>query len=207
MRILSFPTFKRATPAPLSDAERRRRALLAESDELLEQVELLRLHDQRTVPTPLRSAILSLHARAGCLERAPAPLSPRWAHELVFSVQQKLMSANPRRPSSHAYVGRGPGMPITRPIREGLAWKLLVLPPAPALGDEEWWFEMVELTLERALDRWAYARHHAQRAARSGEGAAAALDRMRTAWANYWDLREQAELISVALTAGEQQAA
>jgi hypothetical protein len=199
MRILAFPLRPALAPEPVNGAEVHRRRLLAESDDLLERVELLRLQDQRVVPVALRHAILGLHARAGCVEQAPLRLSVRFAQELIFTVQQRLMAANPRRPSARAHLGRGAGIPTRRGLGPGIAWKLLVLPPPPSLGDEPCWLEMVDLTVERALDRWAYAQHHALRAVRNREDAAAAVARVRTAWSNYWELREEAARLAAAL--------
>ena len=63
--------------------------------------------------------------------------------------------------------------------------------PSPS-GPDEWRLN-VHATLERALDRWAYAQHHAAQAARDRSGAKQALARARTAWSNYWQLKEEAE--------------
>ncbi len=174
------------------ESERHRRALLRQSDTLLTIIEELRLARVRVVPDDVRSQIRSLQIKLGRVEPAPVRLSVRGAQELLFGLQQRLMAANPRRPSARAHPGRAGGAPVVRPIRPGIRWKLIVLPPSPGAGREDRWLELIAATVERALDRWAYAQHHALRTVRSGQPAAGVLALARVAWNNYWDLREEA---------------
>jgi len=162
-----------------------------ESDQLLDEVEELRLHDRRTVPPLLRAAIRRLQVRSGRSEGATAPATIRSAHEVVLSVQYRLMTTNPRNRTAGTHLGRAAGQSAVRRLGGGLHWKLMVLPAGAAdtpAGRPE-----VELTLERAFDRWAYAQHHAAAAARDQSGARMAVARARLAWANYWELTEEAE--------------
>lgn len=177
--------------------DRRRRNLLEEADVLLEEVEELRLDDHRRVPEDLRRAIEVLQVKAGRGEASIAPATLRNAHELVLSVQYRLMSGNPRNQSTGTHLGRGAGQATVCALAAGGTWKQLVLPPLS--GHPEQWRGLVMATLERALDRWVYAQHHAGQAARDRSGARQALARARTAWANYWDLREEAERLLAGL--------
>ena len=178
---------------PLSNPEDGdRRALLQESDELLDEVEVLRLDDLQRVPERLSTAIEKLQLKAGRGEASIAPATLRNAHELVLSVQYRLMSCNPRNRMTGTHLGRGGGQATVRALAGGGTWKHLVLPPlGPAPMAE--WQPLAEATLERALDRWAYAQHHAVQAARDRSGAKQALARSRVAWRNYLELREEAE--------------
>ena len=82
---------------PRSDpTDSRRRELLRQADELLEDVEILRLGDRRRVPERLGAAIEKLQLDAGRGDASIAPATLRSAHELVLSVQYRLMSGNPR---------------------------------------------------------------------------------------------------------------
>jgi hypothetical protein len=178
---------------PRSDpTDGRRRELLQQSDELLEDVEVLRLGDRRRVPERLSSAIERLQLNAGRGEASIAPATLRSAHELVLSVQYRLMSGNPRNRVVGTHLGRGVGQATVRALVGGGSWKHLVLPPIGQLGTAEWRTQ-VDDTLERALDRWSYSQHHAAEAARDRSGAKQALARARVAWTNYWELREEAE--------------
>jgi hypothetical protein len=179
-------------------AERHRREMLRASDDLLGEIELLRLHGRRQLPDPLRRALWALQLRAGRADPV-VPASVRAAQNLVFGLQQRLMAANPRRPDSGAHPGRPAGMPAITPIRPGIEWKLLVLPPGGAAGREPAWLELIEASVERAFDRWAYANFHARRAVRDQKNAAAALAVMRVAWNNYFDLACEAGHIREAL--------
>jgi len=179
-------------------SERHRRALLRAADDLLGEIELLRLHDRTQVPPPLRQGLRALQLRMGRAEVA-TPASVRAAQNLVFGLQQRLMAANPRRPDSGAHPGRASGMPLITPIRPGIEWKLLVLPPYPGVGRDASWLALIESTVERAFDRWAYANHHAGRAVRKGQNVPAALAIMRVAWNNYWELSREAERIRSSL--------
>ena len=178
---------------PRSDpADGRRRELLRHSDDLLEDVEMLRLGDRRRVPERLSVAIEKLQADAGRGEASIAPATLRNAHELVLSVQYRLMSGNPRNRMTGTHLGRGVGQATVRALAGGGTWKHLVLPPLGPLASAEW-RSLVEATLERALDRWSFTQHHAAEAARERSGARQALARARVAWTNYWELREEAE--------------
>jgi hypothetical protein len=178
---------------PRSDpSDGHRRELLQLSDELLEDVEVLRLGDRRRVPDRLSSAIEKLQLDAGRGEASIAPATLRSAHELVLSVQYRLMSGNPRNRTIGTHLGRGGGQATVRALAGGGTWKHLVLPPIGGLATADW-RSLVEDTLERALDRWSFSQHHAAQAARDRSGAKQALARARVAWTNYWDLREEAE--------------
>ena len=175
--------------------EERRRALMAESDCLLDDVETLRLDDHVEVPQHLREAIRSLQARLG---RSDPPLPPSTlhaAHDLVFVVQQRLMAANPKHPRPNRHAGRPGGQPVITLVRENSLWKLLALPPPPSGEVDEEWLELVECTVERAWDRWCYAQQHAIRAAQERYKPHIALAVARTAWANYWELYVEADEI------------
>ena len=168
--------------------EERRRALMAESDCLLEDVERLRLDDHVEVPQHLREAIRSLQVRLG---RSDPPLPPSTlhaAHDLVFAVQQRLMAANPKHPRPNRHAGRPGGQPVITLVRENSLWKLLALPPPPSGEVDEEWLELVGCTVERAWDRWCYAQQHAIRAAQERYKPHIALAVARTAWSNYWEL-------------------
>ena len=176
--------------------EERRKALLAESDVLLDDVETLRLEDKAHAPLRLREAIHALQLRLG---RRNPPLPPATldaAHDLVFAVQQRLMAANPRHPRPIRHQGRPGGQPVVTVVRRNRVWKVLTLPSPPAGGDDAEWQEMIDATVERAWDRWCYAQQHAVRAARDHFKAAAAVAVSRAAWANYWELLEEAERIN-----------
>jgi hypothetical protein len=173
-------------------SDSQRRELLRHSDELLEDVELLRLGDQQRVPDPLGSAIERLQVEAGRGEASIAPATLRSAHELVLSVQYRLMSGNPRNRMTGTHLGRGAGQATVRALAGGGTWKHLVLPAICPVGTPQW-RSLVDATLERALDRWSYTQHHAAQAAGDRSGAKQALARSRVAWTNYWELREEAE--------------
>ncbi len=182
-------------------AETQRRILLTESDELLDDVEMLRLNDELEAPLRLREAIRALQIRLG---RRNPPLPPATldaAHDLVFAVQQRLMAANPKNPRPARYASRPSGQPVIAVVREDRKWKLLSLPPPPSNGDEAEWLALVDSTVERAWDRWCYAQHHAIRAARLHARPQVALAVARAAWNNYWLLLQDAERIEQRLTA------
>ena len=193
-------------PATDEVAELHRRLLLAESDVLLEDVEILRLADATEAPTRLREAIRALQIRLG---RRNPPLPPATldaAHDLVFAVQQRLMSANPKNPRPARHTGRPGGQPVMTVVREDRKWKVLTLPPPSLVEDEQWW-ELVESTVERAWDRWCYAHQHAVRAARMHVKAQLALAVAEAAWNNYWLLLLDAERVRERLSAGSAQPA
>ncbi len=178
------------------ESELHRRGLLQESDELLARVEELRLEDVRTAPTELQLAVRRLQARVGRLDKAPPRPTVASLHDAIFGIQQRLMAANPRRLAVRAHPGRAGGTPVVEPIRPGVEWKLLVLPPQPTAAEHETgWRDLVSATVERALERWFYAQHHAVRAARQRKAAEAAVMVARVAWNNYWELSEEAERV------------
>jgi hypothetical protein len=181
--------------------EVRRRTLLAESDSILDDVEALRLEDHTEAPQPLREAIRALQVRLGRSDPPLPPATLHAAHDLVFAVQQRIMAANPNNPRPNRHAGRPGGQPVVTVVREDRLWKLLTLPPPPnGAGDDEW-LELVECTVERAWDRWCYAQQHAVRAAREHFKAQLALAVARTAWSNYWELHEEAEVIKAKVRA------
>jgi hypothetical protein len=180
------------------DAEARRRTLMAESDRLLDEVETRRLADEEDVPTALREAISSLQRRLSRTNPPVPLLTLHAAHDLVFAVQQRLMAANPNHPRPNRHHGRPGGQPLMTRVANEKLWKLLTLPPPNGAADEEW-LELVESTVERAWDRWCYAQQHAVRAARARIRPRIALAVARTAWTNYWELRQEAQAIKVRL--------
>jgi hypothetical protein len=162
---------------------------------LLDDVEMLRLEDRTHAPLELREAIRSLQVRLGRSDPPLPPATLRAAHDLVFAVQQRLMGANPKHPRPNRHAGRPGGQPLLTIVRGDRKWKVLTLPPPPGGEPDPAWLELVESTVERASDRWCYAQQHAVRAARERYKAAAAIAVARTAWANYWELYEEAEAI------------
>src|SRR5712664_4134015 len=187
-----------ATIAKTDDeaAEERRRSLMAESDALLDDVERLRLEDQAEVPQRLREAIRSLHVRLGRTDPQVPPATLHAAHDLVFAVQQRLMAANPKHPRPNRHRGRAEGQPIVTRVYDGSLWKVLALPTPPNGSPDGEWLDLVDATVERAWDRWCYAQQHAVRAARSRHQPRTALAVARIAWANYWELGEEARRIT-----------
>ncbi len=121
------------------------------------------------------------------------------AHDLVFAVQQRLMAANPNHPRPNRHTGRPSGQPVITVVRDDRLWKVLTLPPPPGSGEVSEWLELVDSTVERAWDRWCYAHQHAVRAARERFKAHAAVAVSRAAWANYWELSEEAERLKARL--------
>jgi hypothetical protein len=175
-------------------AEAWRRSLMAESDDLLDQVETLRLDDHRDVPAGLGEAIRSLQVRLGRTDPPVPPATLHAAHNLVFAVQQRLMAANPNHPRPNRHVGRPGGQPVVTVVRDEKLWKLLTLPP-PHGDTDDVWLELVDCTVERAWDRWCYAQQQAVRAARERFKPQVAVAVARTAWSNYWELLQEAERI------------
>lgn len=172
-------------------AEAHRRELLAESDRLLERIEQLRLMERTTVPPALAAAVGALQGRLGRFQGRP-PRTVRAAQNLVFSLQQRLMSANPRHPSPRAHPGRPVGSSYVTRIPGG-SWKLLAL-PCSRPGSETEWHQLVALTVERAFDRWSFAQAKAVAASRAHRPEAAQrVAWARAAWTNYWELRCEAE--------------
>ena len=182
--------------APLSlpdrtAADRRRRALLEVSDHILNEVEELRLREEKRVPETLRDSIEKLQVRVGRTEVPLSPATVRSAHDLVLALQHVLLSSNPRSGTPRSHPGRAPGQSEMRRLEGGGAWKLLTLPPPGGASPGEW-LDLLDATVERALDRWSYAQHHATTAARERSGARQALKRSGLAWINYWDLAQEA---------------
>jgi hypothetical protein len=182
-------------------AEQRRRSLLNQTDELLDHLEVLRLRDRTRLPSRLKGAIDALQKRLGRSDPPPPPSTLRAAHDLVLSVQQRLMAANPRNVLPRAHAGRANGQPVVARIKGGGRWKFLSLPPPPAAGPDGEWLALVHDTVDRACDRWAYAQHQVARAARDGDGVQAAMARARAAWRNYWELRIEAERLRLSVEA------
>src|SRR5665213_51955 len=91
--------------------ETRRRSLLAESDVLLDDVEMLCLQDETEAPPQLREAIHALQLRLGRRNPPVPPATLHAAHDLVFAVQQRLMAANPAHPHPNRHAGRPSGQP------------------------------------------------------------------------------------------------
>jgi hypothetical protein len=176
--------------------ESRRRFLLAESDRLLDQVETLRLMDEEDAPHSLREAIQLLQVRLGRKDPPLPPATLHAAHDLVFAVQQRLMAANPKHPRPNRHRGRAEGQPIITRVYDGKLWKVLALPTPPNGSPDGEWLDLVDATVERAWDRWCYAQQHAVRAARSRHQPLTALAVARIAWANYWELGEEARRIT-----------
>lgn len=178
-----------------------RKSLLAESDQLLEEVETLRLDDATEAPLRLREAIRALQIRLGRRNPPIPPATVAAAHDLVFAVQQRIMAANPNHPRPNRHAGRPSGQPVMTVVRDDRRWKVLTLPPPPAAGEDEEWLELVESTVERAWDRWCYAQQQAARAAREHFKPEAAIAVARAAWRNYWTLVQDAERISERVSA------
>jgi hypothetical protein len=182
-------------------SEARRKSLLADSDVLLDDVENLRLQDETEAPPRLREAIHALQLRIGRRNPPVPPATLHAAHDLVFAVQQRLMASNPNHPRPNRHDGRPSGQPVMTVVRDDRVWKVLTLPSPPnGVADPEW-LELVDLTVERAWDRWCYAQQHAVRAAREHFKAQVAVAVARAAWTNYWDLLEESGQIRERLRA------
>ena len=178
-----------------------RKALLAESDLLLDDVETLRLQDRIEAPPGLREAIRALQLRLGRHNPPLPPATLEAAHDLVFAVQQRLMAANPNHPGPNRHVRRASGQPVVTVVRDDRVWKVLTLPSPPNDSVDAAWLELIDGTVERAWDRWCYAQQHAVRAAREHFKARVAVAVARAAWTNYWELLEEADLIKERLRA------
>lgn len=183
---------------PTVNTEAARRRLLAASDRLLDRVESLRMADQVQTPPALEEAIAALQRRLGPSSRTARAASLEAAHDLVFAVQERLLalSRGTRVPRQHS--GRAAGEAAVVNIGSGERWKVLVLPPMPEEARHHAsWRERAQAMLERALDRWEYAHHHAARAIRDDIDVEPAAGRLRAAWQNYWDLLQEAEHLGV----------
>lgn len=176
-------------------AEVTRKMLLAESDALLEEVEMLRLQDEEEAPLRLREAIRALQIRLGRRNPPVPPATVNAAHDLVFAVQQRIMAANPNQPRPIRHTGRPSGQPVMTVIRDQRKWKVLTLPAPTSAPDDNRWMELVECTVERAWDRWCYAQQQAIRAARQHFNPLVAMAVAEAAWRNYWLLVQDAERI------------
>jgi hypothetical protein len=159
-----------------------RQTLLARSDDLLDELELLRLGGRLLTPRAQRRRIDKLRSDARLAER-PAPRSLAAAHDLLLSMQQRWLNLNPRHPGV---------TPPPAPARGSDRWKHLPLPPCPPGGPDDPWRRLARATVERAFDRWCWAQHHATRAVREGGDGAPALERAAAAWTNYFQLRQEA---------------
>ena len=168
---------------------------MAESDRLLDEVEVLRLNDEEDAPPQLREAIRSLNSRLGRSDPPMPAATLAAAHDLVLALQQRLMAANPNHPRPNRHRGRPAGQPIVARVHNDRLWKVLALPPPPQGEAEDDWLELVDATVERAWDRWCYAQHHAVQATRTRAQPQIAIAVARIAWSNYWDLREEARRI------------
>ena len=177
-----------------ADREESRRRLLAESDQILDRVEELRLIEQRAVTPSLAEAILLLQQRLGRRPTSPSTLAA--AHRLVLALQGRLMIGNPRVATTRAHDERPRGQPVMKVIQGGVRWKLLTLPATPPTGADAAWLELVDATVDRAHQRWAYALEQARRAVRARRHVKAALAREQLAWANYWELLQEAETLT-----------
>ena len=174
-------------------AEVTRKSLLADSDALLDAVEMLRLEDEEDAPLRLREAIRALQIRLGRRNPPVAPVALAAAHDLVFAVQQRIMAANPNHPRPSRHIGRPSGQPLVTVIRENRKWKVLTLPAPNAARDEGMWLELVDGMVERAWDRWCYAQQQAMRAAREHFKPHLAVAIAEAAWKNYWLLLQDSE--------------
>ncbi len=183
------------------DAESRRKDLMSASDQLLDEVEILRLADETDVPASLQDAIHALQRRLSRNRPPVAPVTLHAAHDLVFAVQQRLMAANPKHPRPNRHQGRPTGQPLMTRVHPERLWKLLTLPAPPNGTADADWLELVESTVERAWDRWCYAQQHAVRAARMRTRPQVALAVARIAWTNYWELQQEATAIRFRLGA------
>lgn len=183
------------------ELEAHRKSLLAESDALLDDVEMLRLNDQSEAPTTLREAIRSLQIRLGRRNPPVPPATLEAAHDLVFAVQQRLMAANPTNPRPNRHAGRPSGQPVLTLVREDRKWKVLTLPSPSVCEDEAEWIALVDSTVERGWDRWCYAQQQAVRAAKIRFKPLVAVAVAHAAWTNYWNLHQEAELLKARLSA------
>lgn len=183
------------------DADRRRRSLLAASDHLLDRVEELRLLDRTETPPPLQDAIQALRTRLDASARDGHAGTLEAAHDLIFAVQERLMSLNGSRATPRAHLGRAEGTAMTKVLEGGQSWKVLALPPRPEEPEAEpAWRDHVGDTLDRALDRWSWAHHHALKAIRRGRDPRPGLRLLDEAWHNYWSLTREAQLLGALRT-------
>jgi hypothetical protein len=158
-----------------------RRQLLKFSDELLNAVEVRRLHDHDDVPSQLRDRIIRL-ATLVSDETMPAPTRLADAHRYLLALQERLL----------------PGATVLRRrVRGPHDWKNLELPPYAGEVTPDW-TELAQLTVERALDRWQFVNGRARTAGRRGDTAATLclFRESQAAWANYWRLAEELSAIT-----------
>src|SRR5256886_6383882 len=135
----------------------------------------------------LREAIRMLQVRLGRNDPPLPPATLHAAHDLVFAVQQRLMAANPKHPRPKRHRGRAEGQPTVTRVYDGGLWKVLTVPTAPNGSADDEWLDLVDATVERALDRWCYAQQHALRAARSRHQPRTALPGVPIASGDYWE--------------------
>ncbi len=181
--------------------EDRRRHLLAVSDALLEEIEVVLLHDSSLLPPALRDGIRGFQVMLGRLRPTMVPVSARAAHDLVLALQGRLLAANPRIATPRSHHGRAGGQAVMTVLQGGCTWKVLTLPPPGPGTSREEWLELVVGTVERARDRWEWALHQARTAARQGSGARPAWAAAAAAWANYWELQVECEKIEERIAA------
>lgn len=192
---------------PAAEEEDHRRALLLASDHLLDRVEQLRLDDRTETPPALQEAIRALQRRLDASANAGRLHTVDAAHDLVFAVQERLLALSRGRDHPRRHPDRAAGAPAMARLGRGRGrngrWKVLVLPARPdAPHLQAGWRERVLATLERALDRWGYAHHHARRTVRRKRNPATALARAAAAWENYWELYREAEGLGIIPPAG-----
>src|SRR5207244_2989965 len=126
---------------------------MAESDNLLEQVESLRLMDEEDAPHSLREAIRMLQVRLGRNDPPLPPATLHAAHDLVFAVQQRLMAANPKHPRPNRHRGRAEGQPIVTRVYDGSVWKALTLPTPPTGSADDERPHLADPRVDRPWDR------------------------------------------------------
>ena len=91
---LPAPTARRPATPPAPRPSRR--PLLGRSDQLLEQVEQLRLHGRRRLPDPLRQALESLASSVSAGVDATRPTTAAAAHRFALALQWRLLRTAPR---------------------------------------------------------------------------------------------------------------
>lgn len=179
-----------AADAGREDGEARRKRLLAITDQLLGEIEELNLADRRRVPGILKHQIEHVFAVMRRGRPIPEFRTPTRAHDLVLNLLAPLLAANARNPQPFSHPRRPAGLPAIERLGGRTTWKRLVLPPQPAEGITPEWLELAFATVERAYDRWAWAQHHAVRAAMARRGARSAVRRAVAAWSNFFQLAD-----------------
>ena len=138
--------------AALGERDRRRR-LLAQTDDLLDGIELLRLRGVVALPDGLRRQVVGVASELGLNEPRAVNTLGR-AHDYLFRLQALLMRAGHHRNTAPASVVAAPRGAVIRP---------LALPSRATTGEAEW-REQVRLVVERARDRARYLEVQAERA-------------------------------------------